>query len=115
MIRRPPRSTLFPYTTLFRSRLEPLGRHRRERVVVAWRLDDELGGAARREHVEHPHSLAHQLPLDPEIRIRLRHDTNGPARAVRRGVVLAVRRDLRPPGVLGAGAVGAVAPRTPPS
>src|SRR2546422_7881460 len=26
MIRRPPRSTLFPYTTLFRSGLEPLGR-----------------------------------------------------------------------------------------
>src|SRR5256885_9746165 len=26
MIRRPPRSTLFPYTTLFRSRLERLGR-----------------------------------------------------------------------------------------
>src|SRR2546429_2850776 len=25
MIRRPPRSTLFPYTTLFRSRLEPRG------------------------------------------------------------------------------------------
>src|SRR5256885_4061046 len=25
MIRRPPRSTLFPYTTLFRSFLEPLG------------------------------------------------------------------------------------------
>src|SRR3712207_7560715 len=25
MIRRPPRSTLFPYTTLFRSLLEPLG------------------------------------------------------------------------------------------
>src|SRR2546427_9462738 len=25
MIRRPPRSTLFPYTTLFRSRLERLG------------------------------------------------------------------------------------------
>src|SRR5256886_8936761 len=24
MIRRPPRSTLFPYTTLFRSRVEPL-------------------------------------------------------------------------------------------
>src|SRR5256886_8496368 len=53
MIRRPPRSTLFPYTTLFRSRLECLGRHRRERVVVAWRFDDELGGAARREPVEH--------------------------------------------------------------
>src|SRR2546430_11290673 len=26
MIRRPPRSTLFPYTTLFRSHLEALGR-----------------------------------------------------------------------------------------
>src|SRR2546426_4216351 len=26
MIRRPPRSTLFPYTTLFRSRLEPSDR-----------------------------------------------------------------------------------------
>src|SRR5882724_10280048 len=25
MIRRPPRSTLFPYTTLFRSRLRPVG------------------------------------------------------------------------------------------
>src|SRR2546430_13132292 len=25
MIRRPPRSTLFPYTTLFRSQLDPLG------------------------------------------------------------------------------------------
>src|SRR3712207_8824558 len=29
MIRRPPRSTLFPYTTLFRSRADP--RHRRRR------------------------------------------------------------------------------------
>src|SRR3712207_8495387 len=36
MIRRPPRSTLFPYTTLFRSRRRP-GRRRVEREVV----DDE--------------------------------------------------------------------------
>src|SRR3712207_8329793 len=27
MIRRPPRSTLFPYTTLFRSRIRSLSRH----------------------------------------------------------------------------------------
>src|SRR5438093_5195168 len=27
MLRRPPRSTLFPYTTLFRSRVERLGQH----------------------------------------------------------------------------------------
>src|SRR2546430_5357252 len=32
MIRRPPRSTLFPYTTLFRSSA-PLGRGRRQRYV----------------------------------------------------------------------------------
>src|SRR5256885_11336263 len=30
MIRRPPRSTLFPYTTLFRSPLRVLDRHQRE-------------------------------------------------------------------------------------
>src|SRR2546427_7007011 len=34
MIRRPPRSTLFPYTTLFRSRLEP-----------AAQVDDGVGTA----------------------------------------------------------------------
>src|SRR5687768_18541432 len=32
MIRRPPRSTLFPYTTLFRSQLD-LGRKRREALA----------------------------------------------------------------------------------
>src|SRR5947199_5785430 len=32
MIRRPPRSTLFPYTTLFRSRPDPEGRRRAGRV-----------------------------------------------------------------------------------
>src|SRR6185312_10248638 len=31
MIRRPPRSTLFPYTTLFRSRAAPCARCRRQR------------------------------------------------------------------------------------
>src|SRR2546422_2714110 len=31
MIRRPPRSTLFPYTTLFRSRSGGLGHHRERR------------------------------------------------------------------------------------
>src|SRR3712207_8530838 len=32
MIRRPPRSTLFPYTTLFRSRPHALGHHGHERL-----------------------------------------------------------------------------------
>src|SRR3712207_9152182 len=34
MIRRPPRSTLFPYTTLFRSALTPQG-------LLAWEGEDE--------------------------------------------------------------------------
>src|SRR3712207_8163767 len=64
MIRRPPRSTLFPYTTLFRSQLAALlvrqaahleRRHHAERAVVlaavavgvAMRADAEGLGAAR--------------------------------------------------------------------
>src|SRR3712207_7227073 len=41
MIRRPPRSTLFPYTTLFRSRRAALGRSRRRSAARA------TGGARR--------------------------------------------------------------------
>src|SRR2546430_13108082 len=40
MIRRPPRSTLFPYTTLFRSREVRLRRHEVE--VLEARVPDEL-------------------------------------------------------------------------
>src|SRR3989442_11529439 len=50
MIRRPPRSTLFPYTTLFRShdlrRLAPVDRRRRRGHLV-------LDALARDEVVEH--------------------------------------------------------------
>src|SRR2546429_8727426 len=44
MIRRPPRSTLFPYTTLFRSALEQthVGMHGRARVLPKW-LGHERG------------------------------------------------------------------------
>src|SRR3712207_1090360 len=43
MIRRPPRSTLFPYTTLFRSRkLDRLGRERDEMGPVNLRADVEM-------------------------------------------------------------------------
>src|SRR3712207_9024584 len=48
MIRRPPRSTLFPYTTLFRS-LPPVLRRRAEgRVPARVGADDELGGGLAR-------------------------------------------------------------------
>src|SRR3712207_8696197 len=60
MIRRPPRSTLFPYTTLFRSdgddeihRVVPSGRQQavddRPRVVARARVADAAGGVARIE------------------------------------------------------------------
>src|SRR5262245_64364174 len=35
MIRRPPRSTLFPYTTLFRSALEKSGAYKDEKISIA--------------------------------------------------------------------------------
>src|SRR2546425_5951522 len=56
MIRRPPRSTLFPYTTLFRSLL-----HASERVhVLDLDFRAELAGAARpKRHVR----VAAQRPL----------------------------------------------------
>src|SRR2546429_6912643 len=51
MIRRPPRSTLFPYTTLFRS-------HEHGREGEAWRLD---------ELAEHePKIVDHTTPLRSE-------------------------------------------------
>src|SRR2546430_10257765 len=51
MIRRPPRSTLFPYTTLFRSRAgrdEPLTVHR-ERHAIGGEPDAEARGEPRDE------------------------------------------------------------------
>src|SRR2546430_8709781 len=60
MIRRPPRSTLFPYTTLFRSeerqhRLDPDALHECDRV-------GELGGAGERSE-EHTSELQSQSNL----------------------------------------------------
>src|SRR3712207_6871619 len=53
MIRRPPRSTLFPYTTLFRSVGQPLGVQ-----PVAHRAEEAGEGA---EH-QRPVPLGHDLP-----------------------------------------------------
>src|SRR3712207_7074786 len=55
MIRRPPRSTLFPYTTLFRS----AGARAPARQAVrrgAWRQHLAPVGAGRRHHRHHPAS-----------------------------------------------------------
>src|SRR2546425_8181790 len=42
MIRRPPRSTLFPYTTLFRSKLRHEFRHARRVFTERARVDDRI-------------------------------------------------------------------------
>src|SRR5258707_1767295 len=48
MIRRPPRSTLFPYTTLFRSIsvVDPVVREHPDGI----RADAEVGGVSERDH-----------------------------------------------------------------
>src|SRR5256885_13063692 len=52
MIRRPPRSTLFPYTTLFRSELDALGAMRATVQGRLIRTDAPLGG---------PIALVHEM------------------------------------------------------
>src|SRR5256885_12042234 len=67
MIRRPPRSTLFPYTTLFRSHVLELD--------AAGRLlrDGELERHAAREH----HQARRAHPLDHQRAGPARHDAAG--------------------------------------
>src|SRR5882762_5113107 len=76
MIRRPPRSTLFPYTTLFRS-AAVLGRVDRQVVVLAHEdrfavtADDELG---RDRSVEGPHL---EGVLNGQARVESRGERDG--------------------------------------
>src|SRR5256885_10655568 len=50
MIRRPPRSTLFPYTTLFRSRLPRRKRHRQRKPAKTKVRLDVRAAVAVRQH-----------------------------------------------------------------
>src|SRR3712207_8155089 len=59
MIRRPPRSTLFPYTTLFRSGRDVAGQGQRAAAQVD-DVDRPAVGGGEVEHVTHP---AHVLEL----------------------------------------------------
>src|SRR5690348_17761835 len=66
MIRRPPRSTLFPYTTLFRSRQRPAdGRCRRE--------------GPRRESQDHPHLRLRGRLAPPQDRKSTRLNSSHPS------------------------------------
>src|SRR5256885_12699666 len=80
MIRRPPRSTLFPYTTLFRSLElgERIGELGLPRVRVAEPLLGELAleARARRLHVELDHVLLGPAPRSEEHTSELQSPCN---------------------------------------
>src|SRR5689334_23732134 len=64
MIRRPPRSTLFPYTTLFRSRDRGHDEHRQRNVVAMQRVAREQQHLLRRPRSEeHTSELQSQFHL----------------------------------------------------
>src|SRR6266516_6081989 len=83
MIRRPPRSTPFPYTTLFRSRRLPragtdLERHSRRGIVPA--PGRARGGAARSEEhtseLQSPYDLVCSLLLEKKNKTNKNHHNN---------------------------------------
>src|SRR5258705_12166328 len=74
MIRRPPRSTLFPYTTLFRSALHPGG----ERGHVECVLVGDGARARSEEHTSELQSLRHlvcRLLLEKKKKLTERRST----------------------------------------
>src|SRR3712207_8133133 len=68
MIRRPPRSTLFPYTTLFRSHRPDRGPRMSEQAPGA------VGTAARREHPLRALVLAGGLTFEREVSLSSRSE-----------------------------------------
>src|SRR5256885_13222577 len=82
MIRRPPRSTLFPYTTLFRSE-RGIGRERKGRTAQLHRIDAEQQMMRSEEHtseLQSPCNLVCRLLLEKKkttyCHLVLTHDTN---------------------------------------
>src|SRR2546427_3351741 len=63
MIRRPPRSTLFPYTTLFRSRHAPRKSARRE---SPWSVSSWAEGPRRSRRPRRPRSEEHTSELQSQ-------------------------------------------------
>src|SRR2546422_11072728 len=85
MIRRPPRSTLFPYTTLFRSRL----RSAPPQHSLGLRGDAELIAKARTRHLPFPRYAHHAVESSREGRSGAAHgfdlrQAKGRAASIRR-------------------------------
>src|SRR3712207_9021415 len=70
MIRRPPRSTLFPYTTLFRSRGRILVHH--DKLYLPFKFIYDLGV----DLIEQPVDVAGYAPAGLVLPGRKRHDAN---------------------------------------
>src|SRR2546422_4509818 len=77
MIRRPPRSTLFPYTTLFRSRKPASRNHRNTEIEwingnrhgVARPIGERLRAEVRRPLVGHARSEEHTSELQSRLHL----------------------------------------------
>src|SRR2546422_5529509 len=101
MIRRPPRSTLFPYTTLFRSsrwrgggRFEPQSISRAERGASAPRAGPPGARAPRRESRSEEHTSELQSRLHLVCRLLLekkKHNTHARRTAARRELITQLR------------------------
>src|SRR5438270_1624041 len=76
MIRRPPRSTLFPYTTLFRSDVESADPADDEMVVA--RLEHLLGVAVDPRSEEHTSELQSQSNLVCRLLLEKKKKTKQP-------------------------------------
>src|SRR2546425_3748462 len=78
MIRRPPRSTLFPYTTLFRSPIERTGSRTTDRLLILAGVWSRLVLRSE-EHTSELQSLAYlvcRLLLEKKKRISTQHSTS---------------------------------------
>src|SRR2546422_6296395 len=101
MIRRPPRSTLFPYTTLFRSRARACRFHRGSPRATR-RARPPSGAAARRRWEEHTSELQSRLHLvcrlllekkkkrDNVVGVTMTHSSNAPLAICARVAFLSV-------------------------
>src|SRR5256885_12015903 len=73
MIRRPPRSTLFPYTTLFRSRLKQANAFKGEILgTIAHDLKNPLGVILGRTEIL-KETIAAAGALDTNAKIQIKH------------------------------------------
>src|SRR5258708_30619648 len=74
MIRRPPRSTLFPYTTLFRSkRVTPMDLHLRGKRVLITGASKGIGAAAAEAFAEEGCHLRLAAPDRKSTRLNSSH------------------------------------------